>query len=314
MEVLDRPEQGGRHHLRRADRGRLPGPDGGVQPTPGVTYYYLFKHGSLRERRGEPVPADDGQRAEAERDAAGLRPAERPADRDDAVHGHGQQGLPRDHAAPRRCAARRSGSTRASRSCSTTSSARTRRSTTSSTRAGSTRPQRRRADHRASPRPAEAKNLALVLQTGALPVKFDTVARTRRLRDARQGLAEAGAERGDRRPDRGRALPAHPVPLPRPRRGARARASTRAFMYAAILIFGVTLTLPGFAGLILTIGVAADANVVIFERIKEEVRVREERARRDRGRLREGLPHDRRRERRRRASPRSSCSGSRPQG
>ena len=45
-----------------------------------------------------------------------------------------------------------------------------------------------------------------------------------------------------------------------------------AFMYAAILLFGVTLTLPGFAGLILTIGVAADANVVIFERIKEEAR------------------------------------------
>ncbi len=45
-----------------------------------------------------------------------------------------------------------------------------------------------------------------------------------------------------------------------------------AFMYGAILIFGVTLTLPGFAGLILTIGVAADSNVVVFERIKEEVR------------------------------------------
>ena len=45
-----------------------------------------------------------------------------------------------------------------------------------------------------------------------------------------------------------------------------------AFYYAAILLFGVTLTLPGFAGLILTIGVAADANVVVFERIKEEVR------------------------------------------
>ncbi|HEY2355256.1 MAG TPA: protein translocase subunit SecD [Gaiellaceae bacterium] len=42
--------------------------------------------------------------------------------------------------------------------------------------------------------------------------------------------------------------------------------------YAAILMFNVTLTLPGFAGLILTIGVAADANVVVFERIKEEVR------------------------------------------
>src|SRR5205807_6201517 len=45
-----------------------------------------------------------------------------------------------------------------------------------------------------------------------------------------------------------------------------------AFLYAAILLFHVTLTLPGFAGLILTIGVAADANVVVFERIKEEVR------------------------------------------
>ena len=43
-------------------------------------------------------------------------------------------------------------------------------------------------------------------------------------------------------------------------------------LYGAILLFGVTLTLPGFAGLILTIGVAADANVVVFERIKEEVR------------------------------------------
>src|SRR5258705_12642339 len=43
-------------------------------------------------------------------------------------------------------------------------------------------------------------------------------------------------------------------------------------MSAAILSCGGTLTLPGFAGLILTIGVAADANVVVFERIKEEVR------------------------------------------
>ena len=44
------------------------------------------------------------------------------------------------------------------------------------------------------------------------------------------------------------------------------------FLYAAVLLLNVTVTLPGFAGLILTIGVAADANVVIFERIKEEVR------------------------------------------
>ncbi|HGJ64722.1 TPA: protein translocase subunit SecD, partial [bacterium] len=36
--------------------------------------------------------------------------------------------------------------------------------------------------------------------------------------------------------------------------------------------FGATLTLPGIAGLILTIGMSVDANVLIFERIKEELR------------------------------------------
>jgi len=45
-----------------------------------------------------------------------------------------------------------------------------------------------------------------------------------------------------------------------------------AFLYGVILLLNVTLSLPSFAGMILTIGVAADANVVIFERIKEESR------------------------------------------
>lgn len=44
------------------------------------------------------------------------------------------------------------------------------------------------------------------------------------------------------------------------------------YFYALIKFVPVTLTLPGIAGLILTIGVAADANIVIFERIKEEIR------------------------------------------
>lgn len=39
-----------------------------------------------------------------------------------------------------------------------------------------------------------------------------------------------------------------------------------------IIVFDVTLTLPGIAGVILSIGMAVDANVVIFERIKEEIR------------------------------------------
>ncbi len=44
------------------------------------------------------------------------------------------------------------------------------------------------------------------------------------------------------------------------------------YFFALIKLIPVTLTLPGIAGLILTIGVAADANIVIFERVKEEIR------------------------------------------
>jgi preprotein translocase subunit SecD len=38
-------------------------------------------------------------------------------------------------------------------------------------------------------------------------------------------------------------------------------------------LFGATLTLPGIAGIILTIGMSVDANVLIFERIREELRL-----------------------------------------
>lgn len=42
---------------------------------------------------------------------------------------------------------------------------------------------------------------------------------------------------------------------------------------AAMAYFGLTLTLPGIAGLVLTIGMAVDANVLIYERIREELRL-----------------------------------------
>ena len=45
-----------------------------------------------------------------------------------------------------------------------------------------------------------------------------------------------------------------------------------AFILAILAAFGATLTLPGIAGIILTIGMAVDANVIIFERIREELR------------------------------------------
>jgi protein-export membrane protein SecD len=45
-----------------------------------------------------------------------------------------------------------------------------------------------------------------------------------------------------------------------------------AIILAVLALFGATLTLPGIAGIVLTMGMAVDANVLIFERIKEELR------------------------------------------
>ena len=43
------------------------------------------------------------------------------------------------------------------------------------------------------------------------------------------------------------------------------------FFNLAIFLIPVTLTLPGISGLILSIGMAVDANILIFERIREEL-------------------------------------------
>lgn len=44
------------------------------------------------------------------------------------------------------------------------------------------------------------------------------------------------------------------------------------FIFGALANFGTVLTIPGIAGIILTIGMAVDANVIIYERIREELR------------------------------------------
>jgi len=44
------------------------------------------------------------------------------------------------------------------------------------------------------------------------------------------------------------------------------------FIMAVLSILGATLTLPGIAGIVLTVGIAVDSNVLIFERIREELR------------------------------------------
>ena len=45
------------------------------------------------------------------------------------------------------------------------------------------------------------------------------------------------------------------------------------FIFGILNSFGAVLTLPGMAGIVLTIGMAVDANVIIFERIREELRL-----------------------------------------
>ncbi len=117
----------------------------------------------------------------------------------------------------------------------------------------------------------EAKDLALVLQTGALPLKFEQVDLTSVSatlgKDSLREALIAGIG--------GLAAVALFLLLVYRFLGVVAilgLAVYGALLYGALLLFNVTLSLPGFAGLVLTIGVAADANVVIFERIKEEVR------------------------------------------
>ncbi len=118
---------------------------------------------------------------------------------------------------------------------------------------------------------SEAKDLALVLQTGALPVNFVQIERT----DVSATLGKDSLNEAKKAALIGLLLVAIFLLLLYRFLGLVAVIGLgiyAAFLYAAILLFHVTLTLPGFAGLILTIGVAADANVVVFERIKEEVR------------------------------------------
>jgi SecD/SecF fusion protein len=117
----------------------------------------------------------------------------------------------------------------------------------------------------------EAKEIALVLQTGALPVKFETLDRT----DISATLGKDSLSEAWKAAIAGLILVAIFLLVFYRFLGLVAvtgLAIYAAFLYATILIFNVTLTLPGFAGLVLTFGVAADANIVIFERIKEEVR------------------------------------------
>ncbi|CAA9427473.1 MAG: Protein translocase subunit SecD [uncultured Rubrobacteraceae bacterium] len=117
----------------------------------------------------------------------------------------------------------------------------------------------------------EAEELEVVLQTGALPVNMEvlsvsSIGPTLGADSLRSGLLAALVGFG--------LVLVFLVIVYR----ALGLIADLALIIYAFLLWGlivaipITMTLPGIAGIVLSIGVAADANVVIFERIKEEVR------------------------------------------
>jgi SecD/SecF fusion protein len=118
---------------------------------------------------------------------------------------------------------------------------------------------------------SSAQDLARLLKTGALPVKLELISQSQVSATLGQEALDQGLLAGAV----GFALVV--IFLLVFYRVAGAIAVLALFIYcvyffALIKLIPITLTLPGIAGLILTIGVAADANIVIFERVKEEIR------------------------------------------
>ena len=117
----------------------------------------------------------------------------------------------------------------------------------------------------------EAEDLALVLRTGSLPVPLEIVSQ----QQIGAGLGEDSIRASLRAVSMGALLVF--VFMVVYYRGAGLIAdlvlALNLFFVVSILsVLGFTLTLPSIAGVILTVGMAVDANVIIFERIKEELR------------------------------------------
>jgi preprotein translocase subunit SecD len=116
----------------------------------------------------------------------------------------------------------------------------------------------------------EAQDLALVLRAGALPVPLKVA-----------DMRSIGASLGQDSIDKGKLAFAIAIALVIAIMVGYYRFSGMiacvalalyiVFTLAALAGFGATLTLPGLAGLVLGVGIAVDANVLIFERIREEM-------------------------------------------
>ena len=117
----------------------------------------------------------------------------------------------------------------------------------------------------------EAKDLAIVLRAGALPAEVEIIED----RTVGPSLGRDSIEQGKTAAIYSMVLIAIFMVLYYRAAGLIANSAlllNMLFIMAVLAGFHATLTLPGIAGIILTIGMAVDANVLIFERIREELR------------------------------------------
>jgi SecD/SecF fusion protein len=115
----------------------------------------------------------------------------------------------------------------------------------------------------------EANNLSILLRAGALPAKLNIVEE----RTVGPGLGQDSIDAGKRAAYVGAGLVVIYMLITYGVFGVFANLALFvhiAFIFAGLVLLGSTLTLPGIAGIVLTIGMAVDSNVLIYERIREE--------------------------------------------
>jgi SecD/SecF fusion protein len=116
---------------------------------------------------------------------------------------------------------------------------------------------------------AEAKDLAALVKGGALPVPVEVIEQ----RTVGPTLGKAAIDASAQAALIGVALTGLFIMVVYRLVGALATVALAAYAlisYAALVALGATLTLPGLAGFVLAIGMAVDANVLVFERAREE--------------------------------------------
>ncbi len=119
--------------------------------------------------------------------------------------------------------------------------------------------------------PEEARNLSLLLRAGALAAPVEIVEE----RTVGPSLGQANIDAGMRSFEIGFGAVVLLIAVYYKLSGVIANVALtfNVFIVIAILsLLQATLTLPGIAGIILTVGMSVDANVLIFERIKEEIK------------------------------------------